>query len=261
MGNWRLIVSLFAASVMLAAIGAWLQEFLPRETMPEVLLMWAGSLLLGYAVGLTHGSRAWLIASLVLLLAPFVGSRESLVGLLAGELRHRGLTLALTTPAIVTGILLLWPLIVLSFARWVGRSTREWTNTRPDTWTPWRLPCAAACLLTFAGLQAFIFFPQHTTRRIGAWRTIEQRVEAAVAESTLTRARIGLANKAVLDANEDNGVRAQLTPIEPVRFPFLSRPTSISLVRLTPKARFRLNFGDGREAEFDAETLICDYID
>jgi hypothetical protein len=261
MGNWRLIVSLIAASVMLAASGAWLQEFLPRDTMLEVPLMWAGSLFLGYAVGLTHGSRAWLIASLVLLLAPFVGSRESLVGLLAGELRNRGLTRALIVPAIVTGILLLWPVIVLSFARWVGRSTREWAIARPDAWTPWRLPCAAACLLVFAGLQAFTFFPQHTTRRIGAWRTIQQRVEAAVAESTRLRARIGLADKAVLDFKDDYRVRAQLTPIEPVRFPFADRPTPISLVRLTPKPRFRIHFGAGREAEFDAETLICDYID
>jgi hypothetical protein len=261
MGNWRLIVSLVAASVTLAAIGGWLQEFLPRETMLEVPVMWAGSLFLGYAVGLTHGSRAWLIASLLLLLAPFVGSRESLVGILASELRYRGLTLALTVPAIVTGFLLSWPLIVLSFARWIGRSSQARTNPSADAWTPWRLPCAAACLLVFAGLQAFTFFPQHTTRRIGAWRTIQQRVEAAVAESTRVRARIGLADKAVLDFNEDYRVRAQLTPIEPVRFPFSDRPTPISLVQLTPKPRFRIHFGAGREAEFDAETLICDYVD
>jgi hypothetical protein len=237
------------------------QEFLPRETWPEVLMMWGGSLLLGYAVGLTFGSRAWLIASQVLLLAPFAGSRESLVGLLAGELRYRGLTLALVIPATVTAALLSWPLIVLSFARWVGRSTRGRVDAGADAWTPWRTPCAAACLLMFAGLQALSFFPEHTTRRIGAWRTVQQRVDAAVAESQRIRVGMGLANKAVLDIEEDNRVRAQLTPIEPVRFPFASRATPISLVRLTPQPRFRLSFGAGREAEFDAETLICDYVD
>jgi hypothetical protein len=232
MSIWRWTIALLAAGLALAAVGAWAQGFLPQGMPGDVLLLWLASVLPACAVAWAGGSRGWLIASVAMLLAPFVASHHWLAVLMLEA--RRGGAAQLGVPALFTAIVLAWPLAVLSYATWLGRRNRA---SIAGGWRAWQRPCAAACLIVFGGFQAFAFFPEYTVRRVGAWRTIEQRVRAAVAAGQ------------------------RLAPIEPVTFPFMSRPTIIRLVTLTPEPLFTLEYGPGRTARFDLQTLVCQAVD
>lgn len=115
-------------------------------------------------------------------------------------------------------------------------------------------------LVLFAGIAITVFLPP-LSRRVGPWVELRSLLIQKANEVDQMRANLGIPADRYLTTQEIKNIEATLmTPYPEYTFPLIGKTVKIRIMKAIPP-HVGVDYGEGRNAVFDLDTMLCIYAD